>query len=282
MKDNNCLGVPGMLTGKVGLVTGLANDQSIAFGCAEALHQAGAELVCAFGHPKSERFLTPHMDRLGQPPLALLDVRDEGSVDHVFNLIESRFGRLDFLIHSIAFARLPDIHGRLVDSSLEAFLEAMDISCHSFVRLAHRAEPLMTEGGTLLTMSYLGATRAVRDYSLMGPVKAALEAGVRYLASELGPQGIRVHAISPGPIMTRAASGLKDFDQMCAHASQSAPLGRGVSIDEVGALAAFLASDGARGMTGGIHFVDAGQSISDGRPVGDAEAADASDAGDGA
>lgn len=265
----------GLLTGKVGLVAGLANEQSIAFGCAEVMRAAGAELVCAYGHPKSERFITPHAERLGSPPLVLLDVRDEAQMDAVFELVAERFGRLDFLVHSIAFARMPDLHGRLTDASLEAFNEAMDISCHSFVRMARRAEPLMQAGGTLITMSYLGAQRAVRDYALMGPVKAALESSVRYLARELGPTGIRVHAISPGPIATRAGSGLKGFDTLIAHAETSAALGRGVTTSEVGALAAFLASDGAAGMTGATHFVDAGHFMMDGLPPGtDADAVD--------
>lgn len=246
------------LQGKCGIVAGVANESSIAFGCARMMKGQGAEVLCTYGHPKAEPHAREPLEALGIRDVAFCDVRDPEAVEAVFDRALERWGRLDFLVHSIAFGRRPDVQGRLTDSSTEAFLEAMDITCHSFVRFAKAAEPLMTEGGTLIAMSYLGAVRAVRDYALMGPVKAALESSVRYLASELGPAGIRVHAISPGPMPTRAASGLKDFDAMADAAAAKSPFGRLTTIDEVGALAAFLVSDGASGMTGSVHYVDAG------------------------
>ena len=162
------------------------------------------------------------------------------------------------MLHSIAFAPSADLHGRVADSSREGFARTMDISCHSFVRMARLAEPLMADGGTLLTMSYLGADEVVPHYGVMGPVKAALEASVRYLATELGPRGIRVHAVSPGPIRTRAASGIPGFDDLVAEARRCAPLARHVEIDDVGGFCAFLVSDAARAITGDVHYVDGG------------------------
>jgi enoyl-[acyl-carrier protein] reductase I len=182
-------------------------------------------------------------------------------MEAVFDAIRARWGRLDFVLHSIAFAPAADLHGRVVDSSREGFARAMDISCHSFVRMARLAEPLMTEGGTLLTMSYLGAAEVVPHYGVMGPVKAALEASVRYLATDLGPRGIRVNAVSPGPIRTRAASGIAGFDDLVADARDRAPLPREVHIDDVGSLCAFLVSDAASAITGDVHYIDAGLHI---------------------
>jgi enoyl-[acyl-carrier protein] reductase I len=179
-------------------------------------------------------------------------------MEAVFDAVRERWGRLDFVLHSIAFAPAADLHGRVADSSREGFVRAMDISCHSFARMAALAEPLMTDGGSLLTMSFHGAAEVVPHYGVMGPVKAALEASVRYLAAELGPRGIRVHAVSPGPIRTRAASGIASFDELIDDARRRAPLAREVEIDDVGALCAFLVSDAARAITGGVHYVDGG------------------------
>jgi enoyl-[acyl-carrier protein] reductase I len=179
-------------------------------------------------------------------------------MEAVFGAIDERWGRLDFVLHSIAFAPAADLHGRVTDSSREGFARAMDISCHSFARMARLAEPLMDQGGTLLTMSYLGADAVVPHYGVMGPVKAALEASVRYLATELGPRGIRVNAVSPGPIRTRAASGIPDFDGLVADARSRAPLHREVEIDDVGSFCAFLVSDAARAVTGDVHYIDGG------------------------
>jgi len=190
-----------------------------------------------------------------------LDVTEPGMVDDVYAAVEKRWGRLDFVLHSMAFAPRGDLHGRVVDSSRDGFLKAMDISCHSFARMAQRAEPLMTGGGTLITMSYLGAVRVVDNYSIMGPVKAALESLARYMAAELGPKGIRVHAVSPGPLRTRAASGISDFDTLLDKVAAESPLHALVSIDDVGFTTAFLCTDFARMTTGSIVYVDGGYNI---------------------
>ena len=249
------------LHGKKGLVIGIANDQSIAWGCARALRDAGAELAVTWLNDKAR----PHVEPLAQQVQAAialpLDVSlpEQGVV--LFEQIAQQWGRLDFLIHSIAFAPQQDLHGRVVDTSSAGFAQAMDISCHSFMRMARLAEPLMQGGGSLMTMSYLGAAEVVNDYGVMGPVKAALEASVRYLAAELGPAGIRVNAISPGPLATRAASGIAHFDRLLADAEARSPMRRLASIDDVGALCAFLAGDGARSITGGTLYVDGGYNI---------------------
>ncbi|HEY1132167.1 MAG TPA: enoyl-ACP reductase FabI [Roseateles sp.] len=249
------------LQGKKGLVVGIANDKSIAWGCARAFRDAGAELAVTWFNDKAR----PHVEPLAlqlQATLALpLDVEQPGQLEAVFDAIAQRWGRLDFLLHSIAFAPKSDLHGRVTDSSREGFARAMDISCHSFARMARLAEPLMGSGGSLMTMSYVGAEEVVPDYGLMGPVKAALEASTRYLAAELGPKGIRVNAVSPGPLATRAASGIPNFDALMADAVRRAPLRRLVEIDEVGALCAFLAGDGARAITGSTLYVDAGYHV---------------------
>ncbi|QDQ86900.1 enoyl-ACP reductase FabI [Alcaligenaceae bacterium SJ-26] len=252
---------PFSLAGKKGLIVGIANDKSIAWGCAKAIRQAGAELAVTWQTEKSLPHVQPLFDTLQAPIQMQLDVTQPAQMEAVFERIRSEWGRLDFVIHSIAFAPKQDLHGRVIDSSVEGFLQAMDISCHSFVRMARLAEPLMTEGGSLLAMSYLGAQEVVPHYGIMGPVKAALESSVRYLASELGGAGIRVHAVSPGPIKTRAASGIADFDHLIAENAQRAPLGDILDIDDVGALSAFLVSDGARAMTGSTVYVDGGFNI---------------------
>lgn len=249
------------LAGKTGIVTGLANADSIAHGCARALHQAGAEVLLSYGHPKAEAGVRPLAEALGDPAPVLCDVREDSQVEALFSAARMRWDRIDFLIHSIAFAPRDDLHGRVVDSSREGFLSAMDISCHSFMRMARHAEPLMTRGGCLLTLSYYGAEKVIDHYGIMGPVKAALEASVRYMATELGPAGIRVHALSAGPIPTRAASGIRDFDALLRTAEARTPTGEMVSIDDVGAVAAFLIGDGARAMTGSTTYVDGGLHI---------------------
>jgi len=190
-----------------------------------------------------------------------LDVQQPGQLEAVFDRVRQTWGRLDIALHSIAFAPREDLQGGLLSCSPAGFGVAMDVSCHSFVRMARLAAPLMTEGGTLFAMSYYGASKVVPNYSVMGPVKAALEASVRYLAYELGPKGIRVHALSPGPIKTRAASGLKDFDLLLNEAAQRAPVGELVDIDDVGMTAAYLATPYARRITGSTVYVDAGLNI---------------------
>ena len=181
-----------------------------------------------------------------------------GPVQVLFEAVAQRWGRLDFLLHSIAFAPKDDLHGRVTDSSREGFLLAMDISCHSFMRMARLAEPLMSEGGSLMTMSYLGGAEVIPNYGIMGPVKAALESSVRYMAAELGEKGIRVNAVSPGPIVTRAASGIAQFDTLVQDSIKRSPLGRELDIEDVAPLCVFLASDGARAITGSTLYVDGG------------------------
>ncbi|KAF1727965.1 enoyl-ACP reductase FabI [Pseudoxanthomonas mexicana] len=251
----------GILKDKKGLVIGIANQRSIAWACARAFYKAGATLGGTWLSDKSRPHVEPLLDALGADIRRPLDVLDDSQMQGLFEEVQRRWGRLDFLLHSIAFAPKADLLGRLVDSSRDGFGVAMDVSCHSFIRLARQAEPLMTEGGSLITMSYLGSSEVVRNYGIMGPVKAALESATRYLAAELGPAGIRVNAISPGPIPTRAASGLSDFDALVADSAARAPMRGPLTIDDVGPLCAFLASDGARAMTGSTLFVDGGYHI---------------------
>jgi enoyl-[acyl-carrier protein] reductase I len=252
---------PQTLQGKKGLVVGIANEHSIAWGCARAFRAAGTELAVTWFNDKARPYVEPLAREL-QAEIALpLDVEHTVQLEAVFEAIAGQWGKLDFLLHSIAFAPKEDLHGRVADSSRMGFARAMDISCHSFTRMAHLAEPLMKEGGSLTTMSYIGAEEVIPSYGVMGPVKAALESSVRYLASELGPQGIRVNAVSPGPLATRAASGIPNFDTLLEQAAQRAPLRRLVDIDEVGALCAFLVSDAAKAITGSTLYVDAGYHI---------------------
>lgn len=251
------------LYGKKGLVIGIANDQSIAYGCAEAFHAFGAELAVTYLNEKSKTYVEPLAKQLAVKPELLLpcDVRGEGQLEAVFDALAKHWGRVDFVLHSIAFAPRDDLHGRLTDSSRDGFSMAMDVSCHSFIRTARLAEPLMTLGGTLFAMSYYGAEKVVEHYNLMGPVKAALEASVRYLAFELGGKGIRVHAISPGPIKTRAASGIDRFDELINKAAERAPIRSLVSIEDVGRATALMATDAARLITGETLYVDGGYHI---------------------
>lgn len=249
------------LQGKRGLVVGIANEHSIAWGAARALRAAGAELAVTWFNEKARPHVEPLADQLGAAIRLPLDVEQPGQLEAVFDAIAAQWGQLDFVLHSIAFAPRDDLHGRVTDTSRDGFLRAMDISCHSFVRMARLAEPLMKDGGSLITMSYLGADEVIDHYGLMGPVKAALESSVRYLACELGPAGIRVNAVSPGPMATRAASGIAGFDALMADAIARAPLRRLADIDDVGALCAFLAGDAARSITGGTLYVDAGYNI---------------------
>lgn len=247
-----------LLAGRGGLVLGLANEHSIAWGCARALHAQGAQLVLSCVDDKARRWTQPLADAIGAPLLAC-DVESAGSLqDFVSRGAALLGGRIDFVVHSIAWAPRPDLQGRVADSTPEGFGRAMSISCHSFAQCARWVEPHMVDGGALITMSYLGADEAVPHYGLMGPVKAALESLVRYLALELGPAGIRVHAVSPGPVPTRAASGLADFDALLAAARTQSPLRRLVTLEEIGACVAFLAGPGAAGMTGQTLYVDAG------------------------
>ena len=249
------------LHGKKGLVVGIANEQSIAWGCARALHAAGAELAATWQNDKARPHVQPLLDQLQVAIQAPLDVSRDGELEALFAQITEQWGRLDFLVHSIAFAPRDDLHGRVVDCSAQGFAQAMDLSCHSFIRMARLAEPLMPSGGSLMTMSFLGAADVLPGYGMMGPVKAALESSVRYLASELGATDIRVNAISPGPLATRAASGLPDLGGLLDDSSRRAPLRRPFGIDDVGDLCAFIASDAARAITGSTLYVDGGVHI---------------------
>jgi enoyl-[acyl-carrier protein] reductase I len=249
------------LSGLKALVVGIANDRSIAYGCARAFRRQGAELAITYLNDKARPYVEPLAKQLEAPIFLPLNVQQEGQLETVFEEIEQTWGSLDIALHSIAFAPKDDLRGGLLDCSLGGFLTAIDVSCHSFIRMARLAAPLMTKGGTLLALTFQGSTEVVPNYNVMGPVKAALESVVRYLAAELGPRGIRVHAISPGPVSTRAASGLKEFDQLLEASRLRSPLGELVDIDDVGAGAAFLASPGASRMTGTILHVDAGLNI---------------------
>ena len=250
-----------MLLGQKALVVGIANDQSIAYGCAKAFRTVGAELAVTWLNEKARRYVEPLAQELDAPITAALDVSVPGQLEAVFDLIRTRWGKLDILLHSIAFAPKEDLQGGLLNCSAEGFVKAMDVSCHSFIRMAKLAAPLMTDGGTMFAMSYYGADRVVPNYNVMGPVKAALEASCRYLAYELGSQGIRVHAISPGPLKTRAASGLKDFELLLNEAAQKAPLGELVDIMDVGYVCGYLSTPFARRITGDTVYVDGGASI---------------------
>ncbi|OJA88971.1 enoyl-[acyl-carrier-protein] reductase [Burkholderia ubonensis] len=249
------------LEGRKALILGIANEHSIAYGCARAFRELGAELAITYANDKARPYVEPLARELGAALVMPLDVSKPGEMDALFDAIRRTWGRLDTAVHSIAFAPKADLQGGLINSSAEGFATAMDVSCHSFIRMARLAVPLMDQGGTLFAMSYLGASRVVPNYDLMGPVKAALEATCRYLAHELGPRGIRVHPISPGPLRTRAASGLKDFDLLLNEAVERAPLGELVDIMDVGFNCAYLATPYARRITGNTMFIDGGVSI---------------------
>ena len=250
-----------ILKGAKALVCGVANEHSIAYGCAKAFRELGADIAITYATEKSKSYVEPLARELQAPIFMPLDVAKPGELEAVFERIEQTWGRLDILVHSLGWAPKDDLQGGLLDCSAQGFGQAMDVSCHSFIRMARLAAPLMKDGGTLFTMSYHGANKVVPNYNVMGPVKAALEASVRYLAYELGPQRIRVHAISPGPLKTRAASGLKEFDLLLNEAVQRAPIGELVDIMDVGLTCAFLASPYARRLSGETLYIDGGVNI---------------------
>jgi enoyl-[acyl-carrier protein] reductase I len=252
-----------LLEGKRGLVVGIANDQSIAWGCARAFRAFGAELAVTYLNDKAKKYVEPLCQVLQAPIFMPLDMREPGQLEAVFDRIRKEWGRLDFVVHSIAFSPKEALQGRVVDVERDGFLTTMDISCWSFIRMAHLAEPLMKDGGTLFTMSYYGSQMVVENYNIMGVAKAALESAVRYAAAELGPKKIRVHAISPGPLATRAASGIPEFDELLDKAKSKAPARSLVSIDDVGVATAFLAHDSARLITGETLYIDGGYHIID-------------------
>ena len=252
---------PAPLKGSKALVVGVANQYSIAYGCAKAFRELGADLAITYINEKTRGYVEPLAQELEAPIFMPLDVGAPGMLEAVFERIAKEWERIDIVVHSLAFAPKEDLHGPLINCSAEGFKEAMDISCHSFVRMARLAAPLMKNGGTLFAMSYYGANKVVPSYNVMGPVKAALEACCRYLAYELGGKGIRVHAISPGPLKTRAASGLKDFGLLLNEAAQRAPIGELADIMDVGFACAYLATPYARRISGETLYVDGGVNI---------------------
>lgn len=249
------------LSGKKALIVGIANSHSIAYGIAQALREQGAELAVTYLNEKARPFVEPLAQELEADIFAPLDVTDTAQIDTLFDQIEEIWGRLDILIHAVAFCPMEDLHGRVTDCSRQGFRMAMDISVGSFIQLTREAEPLMTNGGACMTISYFGAEKVVENYNVMGPVKAALESVTKYMAAELGPKGIRVNALSPGPLKTRAASGIAHFDQLLDMAAERAPTHHLATIADVGAYAAFLASDSAKNVTGGVHYIDGGYHI---------------------
>ncbi len=247
-----------LLQGKVALVVGVANGGSIAAGCAQAFSDAGAEVILTYHNERAKPYVLPVATSVGARQVLPLDVETPGQMEKVFDAVRDQWGRLDTLVHSIAFCPAKDLHGRVTDCSAAGFAQAMDVSVHSLIRMARLAEPLMADGGTILTMTYYGGEKVVDHYNIMGPVKAALEGTVRALAVELGPKQIRVNAISPGPLQTRAGSGIANFDELIAAARLRSPQQSLISNTDVGDMAVLLASDRARRVTGDIIYVDGG------------------------
>lgn len=249
------------LSGRKGLVVGIANEASLAWAAAQHFRSAGAELAITYLNDKAKPFVEPLAQQLAAPIFLPCNVATAGELEAVFDTIRNRWGRLDFVFHSIAWARKEDLHGRLTDCSADGFAESMLISCHSFIRMAKLAEVLMDKGGSLITLTYYGSEKVVDHYNVMGPVKAALECAVRYLAHELGPKRIRVNAISAGAVKTRAASGIAHFDELINESTRAAPLHRQVESNEVGRTALALVSDLMSAVTGEVLYVDAGYHI---------------------
>ncbi|MEE8227826.1 MAG: enoyl-ACP reductase FabI [Kiloniellales bacterium] len=251
----------GLMTGKRGLIMGVANDRSIAWGIARAAHAHGAELGFTFQGEALEKRVRPLAQSIGSDTVMPCDVADDESIDGVFRAIEERWGKLDFLVHAIAYSDKDELKGQYLNTSRDNFLRSLDISCYSFTAVAQRAVPLMREGGSLLTMTYFGAERVMPHYNVMGVAKAALEASVRYLASDLGKDGIRVNAVSAGPIKTLASSGIGDFRYILKWNEYNSPLRRNVTLDQVGGAAVYLLSDLSTGVTGEVHHVDCGYHV---------------------
>jgi enoyl-[acyl-carrier protein] reductase I len=249
------------LESKKALVIGIANENSIAYGCAKAFRDQGADLAVTYLNERAEPFVRPLAEKLGAEIILPLDVQVNGQFSKLFDSIRQIWGRVDICLHSIAYCPREDLHSRVVDTSRAGFAAAMDISVHSFIRMVRQAEPLMPGGGTCMTVTFYGSEKVVENYNVMGPVKAALESVTRYMAAELGPKKISVHALSPGPLKTRAASGIAEFDQMIESAAEKAPMHQITTIEDVGAYAAFLASREAANITGGIHYIDGGYHI---------------------
>ncbi|MDX0586770.1 enoyl-ACP reductase FabI [Sinorhizobium medicae] len=252
-----------LLEGRKGLIVGIANDRSIAWGCARAFRALGAEIAVTYLNDKAKPHVEPLARELDAPIFLPLDMAVPGQIEAVFERIGETWGELDFLVHSIAFSPRDTLGGRVTDAPREGFLTTLEISCWSFIRMAQLAEPLMKNGGTLFTMTYYGSQVVVENYNIMGVAKAALESAVRYMAAELGSKGIRVHAISPGALATRAASGIPEFDALLEKTKLKAPAHELVDIDDVGMATAFLAHDAARLITGQVLYVDGGYHIVD-------------------
>jgi enoyl-[acyl-carrier protein] reductase I len=251
----------GLMTGKRGLIMGLANDRSLAWGIAKALRDQGADLAFSYQGEALERRVRPLAEQLGSDVLIDCDVSDMARLDQTFEALKARWDSLDFVVHAIGFSDKNELRGGYVDTSLDNFLMTMNISVYSFVAVAQRARPMMSRGGALLTLSYYGAEKVIPHYNVMGVAKAALEASVKYLAADLGPEGIRVNGISAGPIKTLAASGIGDFRYIMKWNEYNAPLRRNVTIEDVGGAGLYLLSDLASGVTGEIHHVDAGYNV---------------------
>jgi len=251
----------GLMAGKRGLIMGVANERSIAWGIANSLHRHGAELAFTYQGDAFGRRVKPLAQKLGSDFILPCDVSDEKSVDSVFDTLKQEWGSLDYLVHAIAFSDKDELKGRYADTSRENFVQTMLISCFSFTDMARRAAQLMTNGGSLITLTYGGATRVVPNYNVMGVAKAALESSVRYLASDYGCDNIRVNAISAGPMRTLAGAGIRDARTMFNFQKEHSPLQKSVSLEEVGGAAVYLLSDLSSGVTGEVHFVDAGYNI---------------------
>ena len=251
----------GLMAGKRGLIMGVANDRSIAWGIAKAAHDAGAELAFTYQGEALQKRVQPLAQSVGSKILTPCDVTDDASIDATFAAIKQEWGGLDFVVHAIAFSDKEELKGKYVSTSRENFRLTLDISCYSFTAVAERARHLMPNGGSLVTLTYFGAERVMPHYNVMGVAKAALECSVRYLAADLGDQQIRVNAISAGPIKTLAASGIGDFRQILRWNELNAPLARNVTIEDVGGAGLYLISDLSRGVTGELHHVDSGYNI---------------------
>ena len=253
--------MPGLMDGKRGLIMGVANDHSIAWGIAKMLSDHGAKLAFTYQGDALMKRVKPLAEFVGSTMLMPCDVEDIASVDKVFDTIKSEWGTMDFLVHAVAFSDKSELKGRYADSSRENFIKTMVISCYAFTEAAKRAAALMPNGGSMITLTYNGGDRAMPNYNVMGVAKAGLEASVRYLAVDLGPQKIRVNAISAGPIRTLAGAGINDARYMFAFQQKFSPLGRGVTLEELGGAGLYLCSDLSTGVTGEIHFVDSGYNV---------------------
>jgi enoyl-[acyl-carrier protein] reductase I len=251
----------GLLAGKRGIIMGVANNRSIAWGIAKQAAQQGAELAFTFQGDALEKRVRPLADSVGSEIVLACDVTDADSIDAVFKTLEEKWGKLDFVVHAIAYSDKAELTGRYVDTSAENFAKTLNISCYSFTAIAARAEKLMTEGGSMITLSYYGAEKVIPHYNVMGVAKAALEASVKYLSRDLGPKAIRVNSISAGPIKTLAASGIGDFRYILKWNELNSPMGRNVTIEEVGNVGVYFLSDLSTGVTGENHHVDAGYHV---------------------